>query len=142
MPRARKTPTGAQAQPVQVAPGGAYGTRGALEAAQQAVPIAAAPKPGAAPPSLASAAPVVNPMAAAEAHPPPQGVPLSAPTQRPDEPWTAGIDFGPGAGSTPLPVMENTETLRMWMPALERLASMPEASAQTRNLVRFLRSNL
>lgn len=33
------------------------------------------------------------------AMPAPQAVPLSAPTMRPDEPVTAGIDMGPGPGS-------------------------------------------
>ena len=32
----------------------------------------------------------------------PQAIPFSAPTQRPDEPVTTGIDMGPGAGSNVL----------------------------------------
>lgn len=32
----------------------------------------------------------------------PQPIPFSAPTQRPDEPVTTGIDIGPGAGSNVL----------------------------------------
>ena len=31
--------------------------------------------------------------------PTPQAVPLSAPTMRPNEPVTSGVDIGPGAGS-------------------------------------------
>jgi hypothetical protein len=32
----------------------------------------------------------------------PQAIPFSAPTQRPDEPITTGVDIGPGPGSNVL----------------------------------------
>lgn len=38
------------------------------------------------------------PMAQAPSAPMPEIIPLSAPTQRPDEPVTAGMPFGPGPG--------------------------------------------
>ena len=37
----------------------------------------------------------------------PAPVPLSAPTQRPNEPITAGVDFGPGPGSEALRLPNN-----------------------------------
>jgi hypothetical protein len=37
--------------------------------------------------------------------------PLFAPTQRPDEPVTAGIDIGPGAGSNALMMRKSSEKL-------------------------------
>lgn len=98
MPRKRKTATGAPAQPVQVAAGGAYGTRTMLEQQQQAAPITAqSATPGQGAP--------VTPVDAAQValdHPAPRGIPLSAPTNYPGEPLTAGIDFGPGPGANPL----------------------------------------
>lgn len=105
MPRKRKTATGASAQPVAVAAGGAYGTRQTSEQAQQAVPLAGASSGG---------TPAVPRQTAADvalAHPPPQGVPLSAPSQFPDEPFTAGLPVGPGAGPNPLSQFRNDPLL-------------------------------
>ena len=39
--------------------------------------------------------------------------PLTAPTQRPDEPITAGMDFGPGPGSEMLPVPPQKPTISL-----------------------------
>lgn len=41
----------------------------------------------------------------------PQPIPFSAPTQRPDEPVTTGIDMGPGAGSNVLGMQTSTVKL-------------------------------
>ena len=41
----------------------------------------------------------------------PQPIPFSAPTQRPDEPITSGIDMGPGAGSNVLGMQSSTVKL-------------------------------
>jgi hypothetical protein len=57
-------------------PGLGYGKGGENMANQQAAPLMGAPTP-----------------------PPAPAVPLSAPTMRPNEPITAGVDFGPGPGS-------------------------------------------
>lgn len=135
MPRKKKPPV--------VANGGAYGTRGDMEQLAAAAPTTAPTPTGlsAGPSGQPPAQGGVSALDVAAAHPAPTGVPLFAPTTRPDEPWTAGIDFGPGPSAAPRPAVENPETIRMWMPALERLASSPDASAQTRNVVRFLRSN-
>jgi hypothetical protein len=64
-------------------PGLGYGQGGANMANQKAAPLAGNPTP---------AAPV------------PAAVPLNAPTQRPNEPITSGVDFGPGPGSEALQV--------------------------------------
>lgn len=72
------------AMPVKAGPSQGYGQRAALERAQQQMPVAA-PTPPPAP----------------QAPPPVQRrplTPLTAPTQRPDEPLTAGIASGPGPG--------------------------------------------
>ena len=39
--------------------------------------------------------------------------PLTAPTQRPDEPITAGMDFGPGPGSEILPTAPQRPTVSL-----------------------------
>lgn len=61
-------------------PGLGYGEGGNMEQ-QQAAPMAASPEPTFAKPTVSPA------------------IPLSAPTMRPNEPITAGVDFGPGPGS-------------------------------------------
>jgi hypothetical protein len=66
-------------QRVTARPSQQYGERAAAENAQRAVPLPAMPAPG--DPSVA----------------------LGAPTQRPDEPVTAGLPFGPGPGPEVLP---------------------------------------
>jgi hypothetical protein len=41
----------------------------------------------------------------------PQAIPFSAPTQRPDEPITSGVDIGPGPGSNVLGMQSSTVKL-------------------------------
>lgn len=76
--------------PMTAAPGQTYGQAGAQLAAQKQMPIAPQPVPtpgAAAPPAVA----------------PGSLGPLTAPTQRPDEPLTAGAPFGAGPNSMTLP---------------------------------------
>lgn len=74
------------AQPVRAATGQAYGTAGAQEAAQQAVPL---PSGG-------------GMMGGAPQGPPVQAGPFDRPTDRPGEPVTHGLDIGAGGGSEAL----------------------------------------
>lgn len=75
-------------QPVRTAPGQPYGSRVQQERAMEAVPL---PRQGAADPA-GGGPPTPAPQ--------PGGLtPLTAPTQRPHEPITAGVDVGPGPGS-------------------------------------------
>lgn len=108
-----------------------YGEAGALQAAQHQVPIAAAAPPPAAgvppgpPPGVpgGSNAPpdgLAAMLAAAQAMPPPSGPGLSGPTQRPNEPVTAGLASGPGPGPEAL-------NLR---PQITPLAQTLQAAAQ------------
>jgi len=69
----------------KAAPGQTYGEAGKQIAAQQQVPMAASPQPV-----------VASPQAAVERPRPGQFGPLDRPTERPDEPVTAGAPFGPG----------------------------------------------
>lgn len=117
--------------PVMRVPDQSYGQQSEQVRAQQAVPMGA-------PPSWtqpAGVAPIV-----AE---PTKIIPFTAPSNRPNEPLTAGVNVGPGPGAPPPPpVIENPERIRPWLPALERLAASPDASTETRNFVRFLRSTV
>ncbi len=123
----------------QVAPAGnqaAYGNAAAQLRSMQALPLAPAS------PSPPQVAPV-NGTGAAPPLIPPNLPPLNRPTERPDEPLTAGIDRGPGVGSE---VMRdpnaNTQLGPELIVSLELLASLPDASDATRNLVRRLRGRL
>lgn len=74
-------------QPARYISGLGYGEGQATMAQQQAAPMAGPTKSKAASPLAGMMAPLT---------------PLTAPTERPDEPLTAGMDFGPGPGSEAL----------------------------------------
>lgn len=73
-------------QPIQVAPGGEYGSATALKQGQQVVPLPTA-NVVAPPSSQVQAAPVA-----------PGDINFEAPTQRPNEPVTNGLPVGAGQG--------------------------------------------
>ena len=75
-----------QPLPVSAPTGLPYGARGELVAAQQAVPMGPGPTAGGPPSAPGGEAPAQSVL------------PLGAPTQRPDEPVTAGLPIGPGPG--------------------------------------------
>lgn len=88
------------------------------------------------------------PMAAASMMPAPAPVvPLSAPTQRPNEPVTSGVDAGIGPDMSSLGLGERDTaaneqaraTLISYMPALLQVASQAGTSPETRNIIRRLR---
>jgi hypothetical protein len=84
-----------------------YGENQAMDAIQSAAPLAAsgqatarATRRGGAGRQAASAAGM-------------GGTPLMSPTQRPDEPVTAGAPFGPGAGPMPTTMYQQPQTPRL-----------------------------
>lgn len=81
--------------PATAAPGQTYGAAGAQMQAQQQMPMGGQPTPsaGAGPQGEGGPAPVQ----------PGQFGPLTRPTDRPDEPLTAGAPVGPGANTLSLP---------------------------------------
>lgn len=120
-------------QPVRTLPNAKYGEGAAFEQAQQAAPMSGdigGVMPGAAPgPDLSGI------------------VPLDAPSQRPDEPLTAGMSGGPGAGpavaNRPSPMTaEQAAKVRAYLPVLVVLASRDDADANTKQFVRQLRAEL
>lgn len=114
--------TDGQAQ--RIAAGGGYGDRQDMQQIQSGA-------------AMAEAAP--TPVASA---PPP--VPLNAPTQRPDEPVTAGAALGPGASPEAVGILGDEqgtiEQLRPLLRSLESIANLPSSNPQFRNFVRKLRA--
>lgn len=78
----------ADAQPIRVAPGGAYGDRQAMEELQASAPMAQAP---------------AAPRATVDV------TPFTAPTADPSQPVTSGVDVGPGPGSDALGARQGTD---------------------------------
>lgn len=123
---ARRT-DGGPGQPIRVPTGGSYGSATELAALQQAAPLAATPG-GDAPPAGGGMPPIT---------------PMGAPTQRPDEPVTAGAPLGPGPGMDALGltsgITQDDAKLMMYLPVLEAVANRPGATHAMRNLVRDLK---
>jgi hypothetical protein len=74
-------------------------------------------------------------------------VPLNAPTQRPNEPVTAGVDAGPGPGSEILGMktgmdtqLEDISMLAKYMPLMSKFADSPQSSGTMKAFVNYLRS--
>ena len=75
----------------------------------------------------------------------PRPTPLFAPTERPDEPITAGAPFGPGPGpaqgmSLADESAQEAQMMRRYLPALESIANSPQGTPTFRRFVRFLRA--
>lgn len=87
----KRTDLNVSKQPARYISGMPYGEGQATYQQQTAAPMAANP--------LAQVASEITP--------------ITAPTQRPDEPLTAGMDFGPGAGSEILPIPPQRPTVSL-----------------------------
>lgn len=126
------------ALPVMAATGQQYGKATAQREAQRALPMGAPPPPAVGP---VASSPATGPTVPGQL--PGQLVPLDAPSQRPNEPVTAGVPVGAGGGPELLGRLaqseDGVEDLAMYLPMLEFIASQPGTSAQTRNFVRRLR---
>jgi hypothetical protein len=73
---------------------------------------------------------------------------LYAPTERPDEPVTAGIDQGAGAGSDALMINQPDDftnfnaNIQSYTPVLSYIASLQNTSPETRRAIRQLKDSL
>jgi hypothetical protein len=73
---------------------------------------------------------------------------LYAPTERPNEPVTAGIDQGAGPGSDALMVNQPADytnfnaNIQSYTPVLSYIASLQNTSPETRRAIRQLRDSL
>lgn len=111
-------------------PDAAYGEQKDFQDMQAGAPMAKTPN---------QPMPQPNPMA--------NVVPLSAPTQRPEEPVTAGVDVGPGPGRDILglksPVdnqLKDLSKLSKYMPLMMQFADSPESTGTMKAFVKYLRS--
>lgn len=118
-------------------PGQSYSNRTDLNAAPRLAPAAPTGQPyGVAGTQLA--AQQALPMSA-----PPTAI--NAPTSRPSEPIQAGLSTGPGPGPESIPSINpnlpDPDLIRYapYLPALELMTTLPNASSATRNFVRRLR---
>lgn len=115
---------GGPAQAMRDLPNAAYGEQKNFQEIQAGAPMAQA-----------------NPLASI--------VGLGAPTQRPDEPITAGSPSGPGPGTEALGFQTDVDTriedfdnLSQFLPLMEAYAGTPQSSGTMRSFVRFLRSQV
>jgi hypothetical protein len=74
--------------------------------------------------------------------------PLYAPTERPNEPITAGIDQGAGAGSDALMLNQPADytnfnaNVQSYIPVLSYISGLQNTSPETRRAIRQLRDSL
>lgn len=116
-----------QPLPVAAPTGLPYGARGELIAAQRQVPMAPAPSPAGGSPQPPAPVPPGHPSIA-----------LGRPTERPQEPITAGIPLGPGPGPEAL---TNTGMAQQNVTALlGQLANQPGATSEVGELARYAAS--
>jgi hypothetical protein len=71
---------------------------------------------------------------------------IFAPTQRPEEPITAGLDRGPGVGSDALMInqiqQDDKDIVAKYLPSLSAMASMQDTPKSFRAFVSFLQGSL
>lgn len=75
----------------------------------------------------------------------PSATPLFAPTQRPDEPITAGAPFGPGDGPSYAPnssqqSIADAKIIGQYLPDLMRMAEQPDTPDGFKRFVRYVRN--
>jgi hypothetical protein len=73
--------------------------------------------------------------------------PLFAPSQRPEEPITNGIDMGAGAGSEALAMRQPDDAnfrsnITSYKPVLNYISDLPSTSPETRQAIRQLFDSL
>ena len=105
--------------------GGQYGSRKASEDARKMVPMGTTEVPNV-------------PMSAAPASAMPRPVPLTEPTQFPEEPITAGMN-NPLMNLGPDVMAEDMNRLRTYLPVIEIAAQAQDSPQVLRDFVNFLR---
>jgi hypothetical protein len=119
-------------------PDAKYGENSQYQALQQGAPLSASPSPGGSGQGLDLGALPPNPAAG-------QVVGSAAPSNRPNEPVTAGAALGPGPGPSALGVnpqqVEQQDMGRIGtsLPLFEMLANMNDALPSTRLMVNLLK---
>lgn len=101
---------------------GKYGESKAVAEQQAGAPLAGSPMPNIAAPKV---------------------TPLFAPTQRPGEPVTQGMPFGPGSSVAPQRPAGNTASIvGKYLPSLEAMAEMDDVPESFRLFVRAAKANI
>lgn len=123
---------GGPTQPQMIADGGHYGDRTQMQAIQSGAPMQGGGGGNTAP---APAGPTPADM-----------IPMSAPTQNPGEPVTAGAALGPGMGPQAAGIANDEsatlDQLAPMMRSFELMANLPSATPQTRAFVRALKARM
>lgn len=118
----QRTDGGATQAPM-LASGGPYGSRQDMASIQGSAPMAGTPAPS-------------RDML----------TPLTAPTARPGEPVTAGVDAGPGMSAAAAGIRSDSEIsdeqMRPLLRSLELMANLPGSNPETRTFVRALKARL
>lgn len=65
---------------------------------------------------------------------------IDAPTERPDEPITAGLPIGPGPGPQRDNRATETQALQRYLPLLELYIDRPDTPDSVRSLFRYIRA--
>ena len=115
-------------QPVRQVTDAAYGEQKTFREQQQAAPMVDTSQPAQAGAGMVDVAANVTP--------------FGAPSERPDEPITAGAPFGAGPGPEALGLPsrnDEAKALLKYLPMLERRASSPDASPTFQNIVQYLK---
>ena len=66
---------------------------------------------------------------------------LSTPTEYPDEPVTAGLPIGPGAGPEMDTRLEDTRNMKHYLPILDLYLDRPETPPSVMRLYRYIRGS-
>jgi hypothetical protein len=122
----RRTDGGGAGQPQQRLANAAYGEQKAFGEIQAGATMAQADRPSV-----------------------PQVTPLNAPTERPEEPVTAGAPMGPGPGPESIGVTNSiraqsaldTRQIAQYLPSLEHMANQPGVPTSFVRFVKYVREN-
>ena len=120
----RRTDGGPIQAAKEIPGGGKYGERKDLAELQSGAAMQGNPVPNVPSPSVPASAPS-------------QLTNLFAPTERPDEPITAGASFGPGY-TPPQEVSGRYKLVSKYLPMLQEQASNPDAPDTFKNFVQFV----
>lgn len=114
-------------------PGGEYGEGQEMMDLQTSAPMSRAPESAARPRARGGRQVVSEEMA--------RPTPLFAPTERPEEPITAGAPFGPGPGPDALgvgPAGKQPPAVAKYLPYLEQATRWPDTPDTFKAFVRYL----
>lgn len=135
--RLAKRTDGGPTQKIRDIPSQSYGDASQFKSLEQAAP-------------MAGSSPTPAPPAAQQPRQPIDVTPFNAPSNRPNEPVTAGSPLGPGPGLESLGLipredqvrMQDAQQLAQYLPVLEYTANLPGSTPSMRALVRRLKGML